>query len=196
MDAFARVLLALFVYSYSDLSFCDVEWRAPAPRRSPAFLHPTADQNSPETLSLSASNCSRSSLRESLYRTYRYTNQDEYPSPTSSMTFGRIGIELMAPTTVPLSQTTAAAPATYVITVDLFSVSSHCECDWLVGCNGWGMRVSDGEGERGLFSFPAAVRESERRALLRRDRSIERFDRRAAGRDSRRNRSAPCRRSS
>jgi hypothetical protein len=54
---------------------------------------------------------------------------------------------LMAPTTVPLSQTTAAAPATYVITVDLFSVSSHCEeggsaigwsIGWLIGRDGWG----------------------------------------------------------
>ena len=32
---------------------------------------------------------------------------------------------MMAPTTVPESHTSAAAPATYVTTADLFSVSSH-----------------------------------------------------------------------
>merc|ERR1712216_250598 len=41
------------------------------------------------------------------------------------MIFGNNGTTLIAPTSVEDNHTTAVAPATYVITVDLFSVSSH-----------------------------------------------------------------------
>jgi len=41
------------------------------------------------------------------------------------MIFGKSGTALMAPTKVEDNHTAAVAPATYVITVDLFSVSSH-----------------------------------------------------------------------
>ena len=68
--------------------------------------------------------CSNSFL-DSLNKTYLYTNQAEYPKPTNSMTFGNNGMALIAPTTVEDNHNAAVAPATYVITWPLVSVSSH-----------------------------------------------------------------------
>ena len=68
--------------------------------------------------------CSNSFL-DSLNKTYLYTNKAEYPKPTNSMIFGNNGMALIAPTTVEDNHNATVAPATYVITWPLFSVSSH-----------------------------------------------------------------------